>query len=108
MYMPSNYMEWKKEFAFMAHLRGQPKQNGRLSVSIVCAVVPPKSCSKNEYAARIEGGIPSGDVDNYGKSVLDALQDAGLFDDDKQVCKLVVEKKYAAQGGVWVTIERLP
>ena len=107
-YMPPSYVAWKKQFALLAGVARQPKQEGRLSVSIVCSFVPPKSCSKNEYEARIERGIPVPDLDNCLKAINDALQDAGLFDNDTQICKIVAEKKYAAQGGVWVTIERLP
>lgn len=105
MYMPSKYMAWKKQFALLARVASYHKQEGRLCVSIVCAFVPPKSCNKKEYEARIESGTPVPDLDNCIKAIADAIQDAGLFDNDSQICKIVAEKKYAAQGGVWVTIE---
>lgn len=37
-----------------------------------------------------------GDVDNFAKSSLDALSDAGLWRDDAQVARLLVEKWIAA------------
>lgn len=32
------------------------------------------------------------DIDNLAKSVLDALQKAGLYDDDYQICRLVIQR----------------
>jgi Holliday junction resolvase RusA-like endonuclease len=37
------------------------------------------------------------DLDNAAKSILDALNGV-VFEDDSQVCKLEVEKRYAAEG----------
>lgn len=39
------------------------------------------------------------DIDNCCKSILDALQDAGLYNDDKQVYRLVIERKEIVSGG---------
>ncbi len=37
----------------------------------------------------------AGDVDKLTRNVLDALQDAGAYEDDTQVCKALVGKVYA-------------
>ena len=48
------------------------------------------------------------DVDNSGKSVLDALQNAGVYLDDSQVDRLVIERCEIIKGGVAiVTIHEL-
>jgi len=48
------------------------------------------------------------DIDNYGKSVLDLLQSAGVFPNDNQVDELYVERREVVSGGKSiVTIERL-
>jgi len=39
------------------------------------------------------------DIDNCCKSILDAMQDAGLYNDDKQVYRLVIERKEIVEGG---------
>jgi crossover junction endodeoxyribonuclease RusA len=39
------------------------------------------------------------DIDNRVKAVLDALQDAGVYDDDCQVEKLIVERAVPVKGG---------
>lgn len=47
---------------------------------------------------KLTSSIPVGDVDNYAKAALDAVNDAGLWDDDKQVVSLRVSKRYAEPG----------
>jgi Holliday junction resolvase RusA-like endonuclease len=47
------------------------------------------------------------DIDNCCKSILDALQDAGLYNDDKQVYRLAIERKeIVSGGGVIVKVDR--
>lgn len=51
------------------------------------------------------------DFDNVAKAICDAMTTAGLWKDDAQVCRSVIEKWYVAKGaraGVWLTVERLP
>jgi Holliday junction resolvase RusA-like endonuclease len=103
-YMPKTYTAWKKEFIKLGKLCDQTSQQGRLSVFITCDVEPPISCSKKEREARLRDGVPAGDLDNHIKSILDAMQEAGVFANDNQVVKLVAEKKYAPKQGVTVKI----
>lgn len=49
------------------------------------------------------------DIDNRIKCVLDALQDAGVFDDDFQVDELSIVRGKAIKGGaIRVLIEEIP
>ena len=49
---------------------------------------------------------PSGDLDNYAKGPLDALTKVGVWDDDKQVVSLVVEKYFSGEeAGIDIIIE---
>jgi len=45
--------------------------------------------------------------DNIAKSVLDAMTQAGVWVDDKQVTTLSVRKRYAANEGVTVKVHSL-
>jgi Holliday junction resolvase RusA-like endonuclease len=47
------------------------------------------------------------DADNLAKAVMDALTDAGLWNDDTQVVELNVTKTYAATEGVSVSVEQI-
>lgn len=44
------------------------------------------------------------DIDNCCKAVLDSCQDAGVFDDDNQVSKLIVERGAYIKGGACVVV----
>lgn len=44
------------------------------------------------------------DIDNCCKAVLDSCQDAGVFDDDNQVSKLMVERGDYIKGGACVVV----
>lgn len=72
-------------------------------------IIPiPKSWSNKKHIAAEKGEIVptarNGDVDNYGKSILDALN--GLaYEDDAQVTTLYVTKKYGSDPYVLVKIE---
>lgn len=44
------------------------------------------------------------DIDNCCKAVLDSCQDAGVFDDDNQVTRLVVERGDYIKGGACVVV----
>ncbi|TXH59333.1 MAG: RusA family crossover junction endodeoxyribonuclease [Desulfurellales bacterium] len=69
---------------------------------------------KGHYSAAKTGGIkasapmmPTGkpDCDNLAKAILDALTNAGIWLDDKQVTHLQVRKIYNTRGGARIVVE---
>jgi len=102
-FMPSSYMKWKKDAGWFI-----PKAalDCVISVFIECVVSMPKSHSKKQRAEALGGlKLPLGDVDNYGKSVLDAMVDYGLIKDDRLVSGLWVSKRYGDADCVNVRVE---
>ncbi|MES0032723.1 RusA family crossover junction endodeoxyribonuclease [Mesorhizobium sp. M0040] len=79
---------------------------GRLSVVIECEEMPPKSDSNKQRQARLKGGWPR-DVDNRTKSVLDAMRAAGVWLDDSEVVRLVVEKRYGPFDRALIKVEEV-
>lgn len=75
---------------------GSRKLDGQIQAEIVGVFSIPKSESKKRKADMLGGKIlhtKKIDCDNLAKTVLDALNGIA-YDDDKQVCKLYVEKRY--------------
>ena len=109
--MPRDYMRWKADFVKQVPEFAKTQCEAVLSVFIRCTYTIPKSASKKEQAAYLCGSkadyVPVGDSDNLGKSVLDALQDAGVYKNDRQVVILTVCKEYGVKEGVFVRITDL-
>lgn len=98
-YSPKEYQEWQKDAAAaLKAVEAFPVQ-GTCLVSITCAVQKPKT-------TKLE--TPRPDVDNYAKSVLDAITKDGRFwKDDTQVSELHVTKTWANdEPAIYVTIAR--
>ena len=75
---------------------GQRKLEGQIQAEIIGVFPIPKSESKKRKADMLAGKIlhtKKIDCDNLCKTVLDALNGIA-YDDDKQVCRLYVEKRY--------------
>lgn len=74
---------------------------GRLRVNVECVVTRPKTTKLM---------TPRGDVDNFAKACLDALNDR-LWEDDKQIEHLTISKRWHDEPGVEgyfeVTIEEI-
>ena len=64
--------------------------SGRLRVNVECVVTRPKTTKLV---------TPRGDVDNFAKACLDALNDR-LWEDDKQIEVLTISKRWADGPGV--------
>jgi Holliday junction resolvase RusA-like endonuclease len=47
------------------------------------------------------------DADGYLKEFLDAMQEAGFFEDDAQVVDLHIIKRYAERGSIYVDLEEI-
>ena len=77
----------------------------RICISVIQEI--PRSWSKKKRAQAESGEIVplsrNGDIDNIAKSILDALN-GFAYEDDCQVIKLMISKKYGAQpcAEVWL------
>ena len=90
-YMPSSYKKWKADVvALLRDQLGDPSPvEGRVAVWCVFAVQRPKTTKRV---------APPGDVDNYAKSLLDALTEYGAWKDDIQVTLLTADKRWTRDG----------
>lgn len=84
-YYAANYKDWKKAALGFFPKDLQPIL-GALRVDLEIVYKRPK---------KITRPIPPGDIDNYAKAALDAVNDAGVWGDDRQVTTLLVKKRYA-------------
>lgn len=88
---------------------GEQMLDGEISATIIGVFPIPKSVSKKKREKMIEGKIlhtKKVDCDNLAKVILDSLNKVA-YDDDKQVCKLLVEKKYGENPHVEVILEEI-
>ena len=78
----------------VSRLGGMGKLTGRLSLKVEC--FPPDRRRR--------------DLDNIGKALLDALQAAGLYDDDSQIkdLHLLMYKCVPPEGFIHITLKELP
>lgn len=106
-YNPGVADGWKQAVFYEAR-RHAPREplEGPLDVSIDFIFRRPKRGKKTAVFAAVRP-----DRDNLDKAVLDALQAAGFFRDDAQVCTGVIRKLYttpaAPAPGAFITIVRL-
>jgi Holliday junction resolvase RusA-like endonuclease len=79
--------------------------NGRAPFTVpvevrVTFILPrPKSAPRSRFAPDV-----TPDLDKLVRSSLDALTSAGVFDDDKRVCRIVTEKVYGIFPGADFTV----
>jgi Holliday junction resolvase RusA-like endonuclease len=91
-YYPATYTRWKEAARGALQTLGcqGPKPlTGQLVLDALFAVRRPRT-TKLEY--------PKPDVDNYLKSLMDALTAAGVWADDSQVVAIVARKEWASAG----------
>lgn len=87
-YYPPTYKAWKKDARWFMPKVSDPLQ-GPLAVDMEIICKRPQKPTSS---------IPVGDVDNYAKAALDAVNDATIWGDDKQVVSMHVSKRYAEPG----------
>ena len=88
---------------------GRKKLEGQIEAKITGIFPIPKSTSKKQRALMLSGDVMHTkkiDCDNLAKTVLDALNGIA-YDDDKQVCRLIVEKKYGENPCVNVRLKEI-
>ena len=93
-YYPAAYKDWKAEAERLIEQAMDKEITATfydvpLQVLLVCVIVKPKTSKLSK---------PRGDVDNYAKSIMDALTAAGAWGDDDQVIDLRVVKRWANKG----------
>lgn len=87
--------------------KGESLDDGPISATIECWFQPPKSCSKKQLAAMLDGkSFPQKkpDLDNIIKIILDALNKVA-YPDDKAVVAVTATKGYAEEARVDVRLE---
>lgn len=88
------YEDAVRVFASKA-MGSRPPISGHVEVRIMALFMPPKKASVRRKNAMFEGmeRPVSVDADNIAKAALDAMNGI-VFTDDKNVARLIVEKKY--------------
>lgn len=103
-YVPAKHPvhAYRDAVARAAQASGLCKTDEPLSVVVDAVFGRPKSHMNKGGVKGTAPRLPRPDVDNLGKSVLDALQ--AVIGDDTCVARLVVEKSYGEQGRTTVRI----
>ena len=104
MYDPKTAHKWRETVAMVAGAAIKRQLEGPLDVSLVFFFPRPKShygTGKNSDVLKASAPTyhtQKPDIDNVCKSTLDAMNDV-VYGDDKQVVKLLAEKRWAHQPG---------
>lgn len=107
-YTPASTVAYEKAIGFAARVGMGDLSffTGPLEVHLTVNLEPVQSASKKARAAMLSGEIAPAkkpDLDNIIKAILDGMNGVAYVD-DAQVCRLVVEKRYAEVEGVDVWI----
>lgn len=104
-YTDPKYKKFKQEIAAWAELELSNVIAKPQAVRLVMLFgMGPRS--KNAEKQGIEEHIKTPDLDNLGKSILDALNKIA-FEDDSQVVELVMRKEYSAEQFFELTLEAI-
>lgn len=110
-YTPAATREYESRcrLTAMAAMRGRRPLEGAVSVQVIIEIEPPASWSEKMRRRASAGEIHPigrnvGDIDNIGKSGLDACNGI-VFADDSQICWLHVVKRYAEKASLRITVE---
>jgi Holliday junction resolvase RusA-like endonuclease len=107
-YTPATTRAYETEVARLASIQMAVahKRPFALPISVVVgAWLPiPKSFTKAEVRAALAGEIaPNGDIDNFAKSALDALNGI-VWTDDRLITQLTATKRYSSAPALTVTV----
>mgnify|MGYP002631283912 CR=1 FL=1 len=113
-YTPGDYARWKQGAALL--LRAQRViLTGPVWVEMTVyhrrPIGRPPTITPDDWrTGRAHYAIGRGDLDNYVKGLLDAMQDGGVLVNDRQVVHLVASSRYAPEhgkAGIEVSAEEL-
>jgi len=108
-YTPQKTQEYENLVRISYRAVSKEKLKGAISATIYGYFEPPKSISKKQREQMLKGNISyikKIDSDNLAKSILDALNGVA-YDDDSQVCLLIVQKLYGEKARVEVVLEEI-
>jgi len=97
-YMPQEYLEYKKYLQTYFSVF-KPFSIVPLRLELLFVFKTPKS-SRNKYP------MQRGDVDNYAKSVMDAMEGI-LFENDTQITELESRKMYGDDDLIFITLKEV-
>ena len=100
-YDPGTADEWKGQVMLAAGLYRGQFTTGPLRLEVEFYLPRPNARKNDDYVA------VKPDIDNLLKSTMDALSDAGVWRDDAQVVKQVVQKHYGEPARCEITITEL-
>lgn len=111
MHTPPKTKAYETTIAFAAKLamRGQPLLSGPVSAVMTFSLpIPPSWSHRKAQEASLGLTLPTvvPDLDNLVKAILDACNGV-VFEDDKQVVRLCLTKRYAQAGRVAVSFEEI-
>ena len=110
MYTPAATRQYEEKISRSAALARAdwPVLETPISLRVVAHHPIPISWSKRKQQQALQGDLVPGkpDLDNVAKAVLDALNGV-IYADDKQVIKLVAEKKYSFDPRVEVYVHEV-
>ncbi len=108
-YTPSDTKDYEnliKQYFKIKYPKYEPLK-GRIAVEIISYFKIPKNTTNKDKKAISEGILSptkKPDIDNIVKIILDAMNKMA-FNDDNQITKLYVEKKYNEEEKIYVKIE---
>lgn len=108
-YTPRKTQEYEDLVRISYRAVSKRKLEGAISATIYGYFEPPASASKKQREKMLSGEISyikKIDSDNLAKSILDALNGVA-YDDDSQVCLLIVQKLYGEKARVEVVLEEI-
>lgn len=108
-YTPRKTQEYEDLVRISYRQVSKQKLEGAISATIYGYFEHPKSVSKKQREQMLKGEISyikKIDSDNLAKSILDALNRVA-YDDDSQVCLLIVQKLYGEKARVEVVLEEI-
>ena len=110
MYTPATTLAYESEIARLAEMaRGDwPVLATPMSLRVIAHHAIPASWPKRKQLQALNGEVIPGkpDLDNVAKAVLDALNGV-IYEDDKQVIRLVAEKRYSVEPRVEVYVHEV-